>query len=672
MSTPDKTDKPLPFLNEIRDSVRNRLDALADSDMADDVRSIFNDLVTYHETLDGRERSMQGALANLVDDMSQASETLTETGSRLEAILEAADGVGLIIISAGSDGGIVEYSRGAEKIFGYMRGEVLGQTLDMLCSCDKGESCIRDENVSYRQMMVRKSGAVFPAIFSSHPLKNQNEIVTGHLVIILDNTKREMAERLFRESNDRYMALALASPVSIVTFDADGIINFVNDWHMRRFDKGRTQPEYYVGKSIDEIPGIVRAGVGNKVLSVLEGRTVELEDVFIPPFGDRDESWNNIRLSPLVQDGVMTGGILIREDVTRRKRTELDLKLLIDSSPIPLLKVELTEGCGVIRSLNPEAETMFGPGAINKPVSNYVTVVEDEDSGLEGMHGERCVVHTRNGERMAIRTSHQPSGRFQVQAIMDVTVLVQAKDAAEDASRAKSDFIANISHEIRTPLNVLLGMLQLFKEEDLGEEISEMVDHATGAANSLLVLLNDILDFTVVEARALALDEHEFKLAEILDLITTPYKVAASERGIALSYVIDPAIPERLWGDARRLRQVIFHVTGNALKFTDKGGVLIEAQWIPIEGQSDRGTIEVTVSDTGIGMTEAQMTHIFEPFRQADGSRRRRHGGTGIGLALVYEFVTAMGGEISVKSRLDRGTQFHFTVNVGVVTNDSD
>jgi len=658
----DNTTHSNKSLADIRNSVRERLETLAhDSEMPDEFRAVFDELEAYHEALDNREKSMRGALMNLVDDMSRKSQALTETGTRLEGILEAAQGVGFII-AENEDDTIIEFSRGAENIFGYDRSEALSMQLQKLCCCEAGSMCCGGEQSNSRHTMRRKSGVEFPAVYSSYQLRDSNDWPYATLVIVLDNSRQELTEKLFRDSNRRYQALAMAAPISIITFDATGTINFVNDWHLRTFDNGRVPVEFYLGKKVNQLPNITQAGVQREVLAVLEGRTVSLEDVHVPAFGVREEGWQNIRLSPLMHEGEVVGGILLREDVTRRKQTELDLMMLIDSSPIPLLKIE----SGLIRDLNPEAEAMLGRSAKNKPLDDYITQLAEEDTELAAMRGDRCEVRTQDGVRQAIRTSHKTSGTFEVQAVMDVSVLIEAKEAAEDASRTKSDFIANMSHEIRTPLNILLGMLQLFADEELNDELAEMVEHATGAGRSLLALLNDILDFSVVEARALALDEQDFSLAEIFELIAAPYRVEAAQKGVDFSYAIDPAMPERLWGDARRLRQSIFHVTSNGVKFTDAGGVLLEAGWAP---HADRpgGFVEITVSDSGIGMSKDQMTRIFEPFRQADGTRTRRHGGTGIGLALVHEFVTAMRGDISVESHPGRGSRFRFTVDVGVV-----
>ncbi len=664
-------------LRELRDSIDKKLKALEMDSPAESgpFRALFDELRAYDEGLAKREQSVQGSLATLVDGMSEASQALTETGTRLDAVLEAARDVAFIMI-AGDDNTIFEFSVGAEQIFGYAKEETLGKSVGMLCQDEVVYEevvpiCPLGETTRVRSLMKRKSGEIFPARHSTYQLKDSQGHVTARLLILVDVSMQEMAGRHLAEAHEKYKALALATPVSIMAFDSDGTVNFVNDWHMRRLDKGQTQPELYLGKKIYEIPGLVRAGVGESIKPVLQGRTVSLEDVYIPAFGRRAESWQNIRTAPLMVKGAMRGGILIRDDVTRRKRTEQDLKMLIDSSPIPLLKVEVAGTTRIIRYLNPEAMAMLGRGALNKPVEDYISVVETHGEGLAGMHGESCEVRTLNGVRRAIRTAHKPSGRFEVQAVVDVSVLMRAKEMAEEASRAKSDFLANISHEIRTPLNVLLGMLQIFDEMGLDDEAKEMLGHALGAANSLLALLNDILDFSVVEARALALDEHDFNPLEVVEMVAKPYKVEALKKGVDFSWNVDSALPLRIFGDARRLRQVIFHLVGNAVKFTDEGEVFLNVHYLEKNASRETPHLLILVSDTGIGISRDQLDRIFEPFRQVDGSRTRRHGGTGIGLALAHEFVMAMGGHIEIFAEPDVGTEAFFSIPVERMQQDS-
>ena len=657
----DKKKKGGASPSALRESIAERLGVLEREKSLEPgpSRALFEELCAYHDALRAREK----ALWDLPD---ASAETMSNADIRLDAILEAAQDMGFILV-AGEENIIFEFSAGARQMFGYTRDEALGQSASMLCPDGQddgttGAVCASMADAPDRVMMRRKSGEVFPVRYSTYPLKDSEGRVRSRLLVVVDISMQERAGQHLAEAHEKYKALALATPVSIMAFDSDGTVNFINDWHMQRLGRGHTQPELYLGKKIYEIPGLVRAGVAESLRPVLDGKIVSLEDVYIPAFGKREESWQNIRTAPLLVKGVMRGGILIREDVTRRKRTERDLKLLIDSSPIPLLKVEVDGMDRTIRYLNPEAMTMLGRSALNKPVEDYITLAAPQGGGLEGMHGEPCEVRTVNGVRRAIRTAHKPSGRFEVQAVVDVSVLMRAKDMAEEASRAKSDFLANISHEIRTPLNVLLGMLQMFREINMDEEAQEMLGHALDAANSLLALLNDILDFSVVEARALALDEHDFNPADVVDMVATPYRVEALKKGLGFTWKVDPAVPHRVFGDARRFRQVIFHLVGNAVKFTDEGDVALEVQYLERRGDESPSRLVVMVSDTGIGISEDQLARIYEPFRQADGSRTRRHGGTGIGLALAHEFVRAMGGNIELFSEPGKGTEVMFSI----------
>ncbi len=237
--------------------------------------------------------------------------------------------------------------------------------------------------------------------------------------------------------------------------------------------------------------------------------------------------------------------------------------------------------------------------------------------------------------------------------------LALARDEAEAASRAKSDFIASMSHEIRTPMNGVLGMVELLQ----GSQLSAAQQHYTrtiqASGKTLLTVINDILDFSKVEAGKLQLVERPFDLGELLEEITTPYRLGAS-RGTRLLASLDPATPTRLLGDAIRLQQVIANLLNNAFKFTDNGLVSLRITAAPAGDEQIR--LMCSVSDTGIGISEQDLARLFQPFSQADGSTTRRYGGTGLGLVICQRLVGMMGGSISVQSRPGQGSLFQFEV----------
>ncbi len=284
--------------------------------------------------------------------------------------------------------------------------------------------------------------------------------------------------------------------------------------------------------------------------------------------------------------------------------------------------------------------------------------LERVNERLEEMVRER----TRTLNRMNQELIHEVAERREAEEAM-----AGAKEAAEAASQAKSVFLANMSHEIRTPLNGILGMAQVLAATELDETQQGFLKDIEDSASSLLKIINDILDFSKIEADRLELSREPLSLRGVLGSVEASLGVLAAEKGLGLSTEVAEDVPDLLLGDADRLRQVLVNLVGNAIKFTERGGVVMGVQCVetclPPEAAADHARQELlfTVSDTGIGIRPEDAGRIFAPFTQADGSYTRRFGGTGLGLAITRRLVSLMGGEIDVESVPGQGSVFTFT-----------
>jgi PAS domain S-box-containing protein len=379
---------------------------------------------------------------------------------------------------------------------------------------------------------------------------------------------------------------------------------------------------------------------------------------------------------------------ILLEQAGKLEHSLKDYRNLLESAPDAIV---MTDGQGRILRLNSQAEALYGYDR-SELVGQHVEILIPErfrqrhvgqrtgyisqprrrpmGAGLE-LYGQR-----KDGREFPVDIALSPmevgGETVVISIIRDMTErareeqeLHRAKETAEAANRAKSEFLANISHEIRTPMNGILGMMDLVLETELTAEQREYLGTVKASAEALLMVINDVLDFSKIEAGKLDLEPIAFDLDEVLGGTVEALAWQAHEKGLELAFHIPQGVPEALVGDPIRLRQVLTNVIGNALKFTERGEVVVRVVTVGAMA-GDEVSLHFTVRDTGIGIPAHEQQRIFDAFAQADGSLTRRYEGTGLGLTISSRLIAMMGGKIWVESQVGQGSTFHFTAHFGL------
>ncbi|MDP3510645.1 MAG: ATP-binding protein [Candidatus Melainabacteria bacterium] len=300
----------------------------------------------------------------------------------------------------------------------------------------------------------------------------------------------------------------------------------------------------------------------------------------------------------------------------------------------------------------------------NGPIWTLLSQIEDPQAKVEAQQAINQLItlaqdeHNQNLQYRRDQSSSNDIANHQ-QLIAE---LIKARDQAQAVSKMKSEFVANMSHEIRTPMNGILGMVEILLRTELSTSAREYTVLLKEAGKSLLSILNDILDFSKIEAGRLEILNCEFDPVSLVEGIGEILSPQADSKSILLSTFIDPRIPSLVTGDPLRLRQILFNLSGNALKFTNHGSVTIRADLV--SHSEDKVAIQFTVIDTGIGIPESSLDRLFEPFMQVDGSTSRKYGGTGLGLSICKRLVEMLGGNINVASTVNIGSTFSFTISL--------
>ena len=622
----------------------------------------------------------------LKDDVTQ-QRAAEEARRFLASVVE---GVNDAIVAMTPEGIIHSWNRGAQLLHGYDASEVIGHDISMLVPREEWgrlwstiETLRRSENIPpFEGLALRKDGTQFPIDISLTPISGQDGRVTSIAAIVRDITPRKREE----ETRNLLASIVESSDDAIFAVSLEGNILSWNKSAERLY--GYTAAEA-VGQPVAILSGAEhKREPAENLERIKAGETIShFETVRTRKDGTHVDV--SLTVTPILNGGgEVLGSAAVVRDMTQHKRAEEALRqseekyrLLVDNIPDIVWTADdqgrltfLSDNVEAICGYSPEEVCgsalwieKIHPQDLAAVRAAYHALLEtgakfNTEYRLRRKDGTWIWLHSR-----AVSHFERDGARVTVGIASDITArkhadeqLRKAKEVAEIANRAKSEFLSNMSHELRTPLNGILGFSALLLDTGVNEEQREYLGFVESSARSLLQIINDVLDFSNIEARKLAISRRPFDIETAIQSVTRSLQQRAAEKSLSLDWHIDAGVPRIVEGDPARIRQVLVNLLDNALKFTKAGSVALEVRYSA--PPSGRPEVCFSVTDTGIGIPEDKLDSVFGAFVQVDMSQTRRFGGTGLGLAISSQLVELMGGTMCVTSEPGRGSTFSFTI----------